>query len=573
MAIVDFDTHQQVEGYAQLVSASGKAVLSWNTTNPLAPDFRGSSEAAWTREWWLAPNGTVPDVAWLTAPLPEARDTTFTFIGESANLPEGLYPPNQAKLYVDGAYALTFDLGQRLLSTWEQGEFALTFEPRQVHTTADNYHRQFEASGCGGLYRLAVPASRLRAGQPVEVRVALEPLRTDTVNWFAIRQIPNVLEISPQTNAEQIAQLQQEIIHLKRTVGILARRAYPQLLPAQLPTEEVIIYTNGRAHVHDTDLQLLQNGDILVAFRDGSEHISADGKLVTVRSRDGGKTWGEYQVLRETPYTDEREINLTQLRNGTLLVSVYADDSYDGEDRYTLPLVNPGYRGRPHGIYVGRSTDNGQTWTFPETAMDPSPFKRVDVSEKIIELPNGRLLMPVYGNPQVGSRDTVSSVYASDDQGHHWRYLSTIATVPGHSPCEPAMVLTRTGRLIVMNRTQKSGGHIQCNSDDSGQTWSTPVHTNVPGLNHPCVMQELPSGDILCIYGTRQDPAGLYAVASHDNGASWDMQHYRVIRDDFPNVDIGYPSAALLPDGRILVAYYFNMFGRFYIAGSFFRWE
>ena len=53
----------------------------------------------------------------------------------------------------------------------------------------------------------------------------------------------------------------------------------------------------------------------------------------------------------------------------------------------------------------------------------------------------------------------------------------------------------------------------------------------------------------------------------------WDMTHRRVIRDDFPNRDVGYPSTVLLPDGRVLALYYFSMFDRFFIAGSAFTWE
>ena len=35
----------------------------------------------------------------------------------------------------------------------------------------------------------------------------------------------------------------------------------------------------------------------------------------------------------------------------------------------------------------------------------------------------------------------------------------------------------------------------------------------------------------------------------------------------------GSGTHSVMPDGRVFVAYYFNMFGRFFIAGSFFRWE
>ena len=82
----------------------------------------------------------------------------------------------------------------------------------------------------------------------------------------------------------------------------------------------------------------------------------------------------------------------------------------------------------------------------------------------------------------------------------------------------------------------------------------------------------LPDGTVLCVYGSRQDPSGIYVVASYDEGDTWDIDHRRVIRDDFPNMDIGYPSTVVVPDGRVLAAYYFNLFGRFFIAGSFFRW-
>lgn len=65
----------------------------------------------------------------------------------------------------------------------------------------------------------------------------------------------------------------------------------------------------------------------------------------------------------------------------------------------------------------------------------------------------------------------------------------------------------------------------------------------------------------------------MYVVASYDNGETWDMANRKVIRDDFPNWDIGYPSSVLMPDGRVFAVYYFNMFDRYFIAGSTFRWE
>lgn len=123
--VVDFDSRQQVEGFARLLSEPGinpmetlAGLLSERLVGPtagsgLAPDYRGPSGAGATREWWRTAQPDEPDLVWLTADVPSAADTTFTFVGESADLPENIYPPNQATLYADDSRVLTFDLGQR----------------------------------------------------------------------------------------------------------------------------------------------------------------------------------------------------------------------------------------------------------------------------------------------------------------------------------------------------------------------------------------------------------------------------------------------------------------------------
>lgn len=574
MSPVDFASRQQVEGFAELISASGKHPFAPRAESPLGPDFRGPAQAYWTREWWLPPDGTEADVVWRTAPAPLAVDTTFTFIGDSANLPENLYPTNQARLYVNGEHVLTFDLGLRERRVWQEGDFALEFEPRQIYTTVDGRHRQFQTGGCCGFYRLAVPGRVLTAGQPVELRVVLEPPRSDAIHWFAVRRRTDVLDITPQTNAEQIAQLQAELIHLKRIVGNLARRSYAELLRERLPTEEVLIYHNGRAHVHPPDVFLLQNGDLLVAFREASEHLSNDGKIVMVRSRDGGKTWDERQVLREHPHTDERDVSITQLRDGTVLVNNWPNPFYDRAGRYWARAMAD-YAGKPGGLYFGRSTDNGYTWAWTEQPLDPTPFAFLAASERIVELESGRLILPVYFSRGDVLRHYGCGVYASDDKGETWRHLATVADVPGVRLSEPALTLTRSGRLIMMMRNERGPGepYYQANSDDGGETWTEARPSPIPGYRNPASLVTLTDGTVLCVHGSREDPSGIYVVASYDEGETWDMANRRVVRDDFPNMDCCYPSTVQMHDGRVLTVYYFNMFHRFFIAGSFFRWE
>ena len=524
-----------------------------------------------------------PDPEWETAVVPAAVDTTFTFAGESANLPENLAPPNRAKLYVDGQPAVSFDLGVRSRTAWSEGAYAMEFTPKQVHNSLDEHDRQV-FSGVSGIYRLAVPAEALRAGRCVRLKVVAEPAQAYIIHWFAVRARIDNLDVSPRTNSEQIARLQQEVIDLKRAVGFLARRSYADLLCERLPTEDCIVYEGGRAHVHEADLLLLQNGELLVAFREASEHISNDGKIVTVRSTDGGATWGERTVIREQPYTDERSASLCELRDGTILCNALPQTHYDRHGRYGGDgAVDPAYSGRAPGIYIGRSSDGGRTWSWAEKPMDQTPFTDVFTAEQIVELApgrreagrprSGRLLMACYA-PSLEEPDrAVSILYASDDAGATWHCLSTIGDVPGVSVEEPSLFQSRSGRLISIMRTGAGHFYYQATSDDGGETWTPARPSGIPGVNNPASVVQLADGTLLCVHGSRRDPGGLYVIASPDDGTTWDIATRRVIRDDLPNWDIGYPTTEVLPDGRVLTVYYVNLFHRFFLIGSVFRWS
>jgi hypothetical protein len=172
-----------------------------------------------------------------------------------------------------------------------------------------------------------------------------------------------------------------------------------------------------------------------------------------------------------------------------------------------------------------------------------------------------------------GSPGRACALYASGDGGARWTFRATMGEVPGLLLGEPALVRTATGRLVTVMRNDRGAEYYQAISDDDGHTWSAASPTGIPGRNNPASLLLLPDGALLCIYGSRYDTRGIYTVASYDDGLTWDVAHRRVVRDDFPNWDCGYPSSVLLPDGRVLATYYFCMFDRYFIAGSFFHWE
>ena len=72
----------------------------------------------------------------------------------------------------------------------------------------------------------------------------------------------------------------------------------------------------------------------------------------------------------------------------------------------------------------------------------------------------------------------------------------------------------------------------------------------------PPHMLLLQDGRLLCVYGRRFAPFGIRACLSNDDGASWDIENEMVLRDDFPNGDLGYPTSTQRADGSICTAYY-----------------
>jgi len=50
-------------------------------------------------------------------------------------------------------------------------------------------------------------------------------------------------------------------------------------------------------------------------------------------------------------------------------------------------------------------------------------------------------------------------------------------------------------------------------------------------------------------------------------GETWSDQI--ILRDDFPNVCMGYPASVEIEENRIFTVYWFNLFGRYYLEGSY----
>lgn len=326
--------------------------------------------------------------------------------------------------------------------------------------------------------------------------------------------------------------------------------------------EEIIIQKDDALYCAFPDLEKLSAQELVVVYREAKRrssvsHIDSSSKAVLSRSQDGGKSW-QYEGI---VYDDEDGIqdpSIVRLQNGTLLSNFF---------KWQVMKEEP-FRHQVKGTFLISSKDGGKSWG--ELIQLPNEeYSLLATSDAVLELPGGRLLVPVYGNlPGEGRR----ALAAISDDGATWQ-LKTMAFDPlGNLDfVEPALALLPDGTIICMLRVEKGEQYLwQTYSRDGGETWDIPKRTPIWGFPpHLLVLQD---GRILCSYGYRRPPYGIRACLSEDGGKTWDLQNEIIIRNDGIHRDLGYPSSVELGKGEIFTSYYFHEQehenGVRYIAGS-----
>jgi sialidase-1 len=348
--------------------------------------------------------------------------------------------------------------------------------------------------------------------------------------------------------------------------------------------EHIVVHRDDTQYYITPWLTKLKSGELILTVREAHRrehdmiaHADPTARGVIFRSSDQGRTWSKKTIVDDQTYrfSQTEDVPATQLSDGSLLLNLYSWAISSLPYGYVLSPQQP----RPflytfEGLSVLRSSDEGRTWSKREPLRIPGlPLLGARVPPT--ELPDGTLLLPVFGNGSP-SGPYRAWVIRSKDKGRTWGEPALLADDPEKkiSFPEPCLLRRRDGGLISMLRT---GGFLyQSNSSDDGRTWSKPVKTELKGF--PAHLLELKDGRILCTYGYRFQPYGVRAAISRDGGKTWDKQHEIVLRDDGGTSDLGYPSAVELPDGRVFLTYWFNQEKPGdpasevrYIAGTYFR--
>lgn len=297
-------------------------------------------------------------------------------------------------------------------------------------------------------------------------------------------------------------------------------------------------------------LAALGNHEVIGVVRGGAGHVGIKGRLDLLRSLDGGETWLPPVTVAQSAW-DDRNPAVGVSKDGTLILAYHHQGSYDEQGRF-----NPGV-GRVD-TYVTRSRDSGRTWNEPRPLSSRS-FRGLSPYGKIVALPDGTLLMPIYGRKREDVADEAgappgaadfSYLLRSGDDGATWNNASLIAA--GFN--EAGLARLRNGELLAALRSDGGSVSISRSSDD-GHSWTRAERLTEPS-EHPGDLLALGGDCVLLTYGRRHPPYGVRGLLSIDGGHTWDRGHELVYADDRPGGDCGYPSSLRLPQDRIITAYY-----------------
>ena len=297
----------------------------------------------------------------------------------------------------------------------------------------------------------------------------------------------------------------------------------------------------------------MQTGEIGAILRGGAMHIGRGGRLDFVKSADNGLTWSEPVVVLDTGL-DDRNPAIGQATDGTIVVAAFRYDKYKPDGEYDSSSTNPS------DVMLVYSGDNGATWSAPQR-FPMRNFAWLSPYGKILTLDDGTLVLHCYGSTVPLRADTAvvedekrnaSYLFRSRDGGKTWSEPTRIALDYNETSLLP---LDKKHWLAALRSHLEGQFTAVSHSYDGGKTWTKPQRVT-RASEHPPDLLRLSDGRIVMTFGERNKPYGVHALVSSDGGKTWDGEHELVLVDHATNTDCGYPSSVLLPDGRVLTAYY-----------------
>ena len=286
------------------------------------------------------------------------------------------------------------------------------------------------------------------------------------------------------------------------------------------------------------------------------------------RSLDGGETWDVARMPCRTPgnralSADEHQE--PELHTAQVLDSENAPVTCSGDIDFTHPdfalmCARTGHTGGAVSWFY-LSTDRCRSWDGP---FSLPMFGLPGVAARTDCLVSGaRELMLLLTAAQGEGRGGRTFCVGTSDGGGTFSPPSWIKAESEDQIIMPSSVQLDDGRILTAVRVHGAVRpprfwiDLYC-SDDDGVSWellSQPVPSAGRAGNPPSMVR-LQDGRLCLTYGYRDEPYGIRAVLSRDDGRTWSDP--LVLRDDGGDADLGYTRTVQRTDGKVVTTYYTN---------------
>lgn len=284
-----------------------------------------------------------------------------------------------------------------------------------------------------------------------------------------------------------------------------------------------------------------QDGALVACWQLSDQHTSLTTWLMSARSTDGGRTWGEYQTFSHANVWEHRAVwvvpQMSVLRDGRIVVVCDRGQRGPNQNWPMLSDWQKADRGMSNWIFWSR--DHGRTW---------SPGEQVDAvggePGYVLELADGTLAYTRTSsartdqlkNPPSPWNDIYyrNEIVFSDDRGATWGRTAWLADSPFHGDCEVGLAELAPGRLVAASRIGLGNGRFGhpsrlLYSDDGGRTW--PRAHPAPFYGQRVHLGRLQSGKLLATYRNLWGTPGSRALV-FDAGESLGFQPTSYILDE-----------------------------------------
>ena len=311
----------------------------------------------------------------------------------------------------------------------------------------------------------------------------------------------------------------------------------------------------------------LQDGSLaMVASGFRLTHICPFGKVILSRSYDEGKTWTAPEIVMDT-YLDDRDGGIMTFGDKGVMITSFNNAvsfqrNYQGKSEYRKGYLDEVSVIPDAEKYLGStmivSNDGGKT--FGEIKMLP-----ISSPHGPCVLPDGKIL---YVGRLFHDVNSVSHIecHIIDADGNSEMRGRIEDVSPDLLSCEPHAIVLPDGKIVVHIRVQDNNGQIftlyQSVSTDNGYTFSKPEKLLGDKGGSPAHLILHSSGELISVYGHREEPLGIKAMFSSDGGDSWDTDN--IILGNEPCPDLGYPCSVELSNGDILTVLYTREPGKTY---------